>query len=384
MEQLVRIADVLDWSADDASSYNLAIAILKEMTGAVLAPTFLLDASASELILLGDDEFSRMSPDFATMPAWMHIRQPWVNEREWPVSVRDHVTDSAWTLLPQDFRDWFGECGVVLSLHTDGAHLGAILLCFDEEYRLAPETASFLAAAGRILGAYLHVQRVRLRDRELGVLQERRRIGDELHATLSQDIAALGLAIESLKLDLDEDWQRCPNRERRASMKTVDSMICALKTELRQQMLSLRADSDLGGRPLIDEISARVTTFENATCVKTGIEHSKLTACPVPLSVTSQLIRVLQESLNNVQVHAHASHVVVRLHEAERVVRLEVEDDGCGFRSDTVPENRLGLRIMRERLAQVHGTLQIDSELDRGTVVIAEVPVAGGHEVAVL
>jgi hypothetical protein len=77
MEQLVRIADVLDWSADDASSYNMAIAILKEMTGAVLAPTFLLDASATELVLLGDDEFSRLPSDFATMPAWMHIRPPW-------------------------------------------------------------------------------------------------------------------------------------------------------------------------------------------------------------------------------------------------------------------------------------------------------------------
>jgi NarL family two-component system sensor histidine kinase LiaS len=307
-----------------------------------------------------------------------------VNGQEWPVSARDHLNDDAWKLLPQDFRDWFGESGVVLSLHVDDAHVGAILLCFDEDYRLNPETASFLAAVGRTLGAYLHVQRVRSRDHELGVLQERRRIGDELHANLSQDIAALGLAMESFRLDLEEDWKHCENRERQASMESVQLLVSALQTELRQQMLSLRADADLGERPLIDGVSARVRTFGHSTCIRTAVEHTKLTDCPVPLSVTSQLIRVLQECLNNVQLHACAASVTVRLHQAERIVRLEVIDDGCGFSMEDVPESRLGLRIMRERLAQVHGVLRIDSQLAQGTSVMAEVPLSGGREVAVL
>ena len=108
MEQLVRISDVLDWSAENAASYNLAIAIVKEMTGAALAPTFLLDATATELVLLADDEFSRLPPAFETMPAWMHVRQPWVNSQARPSPHRgrrrfhiEHRTD--------DTRD--GPCG---------------------------------------------------------------------------------------------------------------------------------------------------------------------------------------------------------------------------------------------------------------------------------
>ncbi len=104
----------------------------------------------------------------------------------------------------------------------------------------------------------------------------------------------------------------------------------------------------------------------------------------MPLSVTSQLIRVLQESLNNIQVHAQATHVTVSLHEAQKLVRLEIADDGCGFSPDEVSDTRLGLRIMRERIAQVRGTLTIQSEPGAGTRVIASVPVDSGREVAVL
>ncbi|WP_188042929.1 sensor histidine kinase [Changpingibacter yushuensis] len=384
MEQLVRISDVLDWSAENAASYNLAIAILKEMTGAVLAPTFLLDATATELVLLADDEFSRLPPAFETMPAWMHVRQPWVNSQEWPVSAADHLTEEAWTSLPDDFREWFGESGIVLSLHTDGTHLGAILLCFDGPFQLTPELACFFANVGRILGSYLHAQHIRARDREIGALQERRRIGDELHAGLSQDIAAIGLSLEGLKLDLAEDWKQCKGGKTSVSLENLDSIVGVLKTELRQQMLSLRADADLGARPLIDEVTSRVRTFAHTVCVTPSIEHTQLTTYPVPLSVTSQLIRVLQESLNNIQVHAQATHVTVSLHEAQKLVRLEIADDGCGFSPDEVSDTRLGLRIMRERLAQVRGTLTIQSEPGAGTRVIASVPVDSGREVAVL
>ncbi|MDR2566830.1 MAG: ATP-binding protein [Bifidobacteriaceae bacterium] len=96
----------------------------------------------------------------------------------------------------------------------------------------------------------------------------------------------------------------------------------------------------------------------------------------VPLEVTTQLTRVLQEALANARIHSVAGRVVVRLAASGTRVRLEVEDDGSGFDPDAVPDTRLGMVIMKERMAQVGGELSVRSSVGHGTLVTAEAPFA--------
>src|SRR3989442_4539237 len=87
------------------------------------------------------------------------------------------------------------------------------------------------------------------------------------------------------------------------------------------------------------------------------------------------LFGIDQEALGIVGKHSKAKQVRVRLMRADGVVRLTVSDDGIGF----VPgrggdSGGVGLVNMRERVRQLDGTLELESEPGRGTIVRAEVP----------
>jgi signal transduction histidine kinase len=101
--------------------------------------------------------------------------------------------------------------------------------------------------------------------------------------------------------------------------------------------------------------------------------------CDLPSDVHVALYRITQEALNNVVKHARASEVeaslrCTSLREAEDgekrdVVELQVSDDGCGFDPSSIPPDRLGLGIIRERAEAIGATLEIESEADCGTVI---------------
>ena len=90
------------------------------------------------------------------------------------------------------------------------------------------------------------------------------------------------------------------------------------------------------------------------------------------------LFRVTQEALTNIQRHAGATWVELRLVFAEGAVGLSVQDNGRGFETDAIsrdPKRGIGLRNMRERLASIGGSLLLQSEPGL-TVVTANVPQA--------
>jgi signal transduction histidine kinase len=100
----------------------------------------------------------------------------------------------------------------------------------------------------------------------------------------------------------------------------------------------------------------------------------------MPRSMETALFRVLQESLTNVHRHSKAAHVTVCFrHQFEKVI-LEIRDDGCGIEGErlarlreTSAETGVGLAGMRERMHELNGTLEMESE-GRGTTIRAVVP----------
>jgi signal transduction histidine kinase len=99
------------------------------------------------------------------------------------------------------------------------------------------------------------------------------------------------------------------------------------------------------------------------------------------------LLRTAQEALANVAKHAHANRVGLTLSYMEDQVTLDVRDDGIGFETVNGSEPRrprddgggFGLTAMRQRVEDVAGTLEIESERDGGTAISASVPaVAAG------
>jgi signal transduction histidine kinase len=101
-------------------------------------------------------------------------------------------------------------------------------------------------------------------------------------------------------------------------------------------------------------------------------------------AVQMQLLRIIQEALTNARKHARAQHVQVKLGLADGAVEAIVADDGQGFDPAQVAGDgqRFGLRFMRERAAEVGGTVEVRSAPGRSTQVVVRVPRNGAPAAA--
>ena len=99
-------------------------------------------------------------------------------------------------------------------------------------------------------------------------------------------------------------------------------------------------------------------------------------AIMVTKNVGDQVLRILNEALGNVVRHARAGEVVVGLSSGSGMLSLRVEDDGCGFDMRTLPAEKMGLRIMKERASKVGGKLVVASVPGEGTSLVADIPLS--------
>ena len=372
-DDLVRINDMLTWSPDYRHSFVRACNLIGELVGASIAPAYIIDESGTLLVLVTDEPTAaRLGEEYRTMPVVPHVRPPWVNPGEWPVQAKEILGTEAWRILPESFTAWFGETGIVASIHADGRHLGAVLLCFEGDYTLGAATRSWLRAACRILGSAIYRWQAAAREREIGALQERRRLAEELHDDISQQVASIGYRVDGALLAADKGDTTLVGQD----LRDLNEQVMGLKRSLRHQMLGLRAESMMGDGSFLASIREQLDHFRGQFDLPVEF------ICPwgdaadrIPLEIATQLLRVLQEGLANAYRHSHATHVAIRLFGTSTKIRLEIEDDGIGFDPSGVPESRMGVRIMRQRLEQIDGSLELSPASPRGTVLIAEAPV---------
>ena len=84
--------------------------------------------------------------------------------------------------------------------------------------------------------------------------------------------------------------------------------------------------------------------------------------------------------MNNVRKHAAARSVTVRLIVSHPDLIIRIEDDGRGFdvknrMAEALDEKRMGLRSMQERIRLLNGRFDIQSQINRGTRIVAHIPV---------
>lgn len=95
-------------------------------------------------------------------------------------------------------------------------------------------------------------------------------------------------------------------------------------------------------------------------------------------AAATNLFRIIQEALNNIEKHARATEARIRLLEEDKLLRLEIADNGCSFHPDHAREahknGHLGLVGMRERAEMMGGSFEIHAQPGHGTTVRAAVP----------
>jgi len=202
--------------------------------------------------------------------------------------------------------------------------------------------------------------------------EERRRVARDLHDSTGQTLAALKMSVAVLEQRL---------RENQSTSEAL-SEIAALADQALQE---IRTTSYLLHPPLLDEagFTSAAQWYVDGFAKRSGIKLKFDFTTPLerlPVAIETALFRVLQESLTNVHRHSRAREVSIRFqHQAETVV-LEIRDYGRGIPMERLNELRetssetgVGLAGMRERLNELNGKLEIESDA-HGTSLRAIVP----------
>jgi signal transduction histidine kinase len=194
---------------------------------------------------------------------------------------------------------------------------------------------------------------------------ERRRLALELHDETGQALTSILLGLKAIGGAKTKEEAESAEADVRTLVVQALQDVRALAVELRPSALD-----DFGLGPALERLAQ---TFAERSGVAASVEASLEERLPSEVETT--LYRVVQEALSNIVKHAGATHVSVIVARRERSVVAIIEDDGVGFAPDGVREDALGLLGMRERLALVGGTLEIESADGTGTTVAAQVPV---------
>ncbi len=197
--------------------------------------------------------------------------------------------------------------------------------------------------------------------------EERRRIQRDLHDGLGPVLASMRLRLEAC-LDAAQD----ENNPMAGELERLYELVGQATGDIRRLVYDLRPPvlDQLG---LVPALRQHCERFSRETGVEVGFEAEAGLTIPTAAEVT--LLRVAQEALLNVQKHALASRVDVRLGWHEGWLGLEIRDDGVGFEANG-RSNREGTGIgsMRERAELLGGTLRVAGHPRGGTEVVVRIP----------
>jgi len=267
------------------------------------------------------------------------------------------------------------QCIAVIPLIARSNVVGVMSVATRQQRSLGEREVNLLMAIGAWAAVTIENANLHRQARRVAVLEERERIGMDLHDGIIQSIYGVGLALDYARIAIDDD----PEDAKEKIEQSIEALNATIR-DIRSYILDLRprqfhgADLLQGLHRLIDEFRANA----NAEVTLRGPENG---LSDFPSRSATALFHICQEALANVAKHSHASCVDIRLWTAGDRVLLEVADDGRGFDPRKM-KTALGhgLSNMRTRARKVGGDIEITSAPDDGTSVLAWVPRHGGPD----
>lgn len=269
-------------------------------------------------------------------------------------------------------------------LRAKGRTLGVLTVRSCDPHHFVIQDVELLTSIANFLAAALENARIRAQMRakieeltaevELAaIVQERHRIGREMHDGLAQTLGLLNLQIEMVKIAAKTgNWSAAEDE-----LATLDTYLKNAYADVRQALSGLRQAAQQGDTflsSLREYVAAfgRMSNLEAVLSTDNGDEPGCL-----PALTEVHLQRVIQEALTNVRRHASASKVEVRIASNGDGWAVRVIDDGVGFDTERAlggGNGGYGLQTMRERIESVGGRLSVRSKLGEGTQVAITVP----------
>jgi PAS domain S-box-containing protein len=253
------------------------------------------------------------------------------------------------------------EAMIALPMIVNDDIIGGIAMSFPKPLKITDQEREFLQTLGLQAAQALKRALLNERTQEMAAIQERQRLAQDLHDSVSQALFSATTIAQAVPLT----WQKNPQKAMEQLLQVVQINRAAMG-EMRILLLELRPQAIIKTplnnllQHLIDAAKGRAVIEAELTTEGTEYE--------LPEDVHVALYRIAQESVNNILKHSHASEFSILLHYEPDQVTLRVKDDGQGF--DTRQSTSgMGLNNLRERAEEISAPLTLTSTLGSGTIV---------------
>ncbi len=182
-----------------------------------------------------------------------------------------------------------------------------------------------MASIASWTGTAVENVKLNVQGRRLAILEERERIGMDLHDGIIQSIYAVGLTLEHARLLMGENKDQAHKRINQA----IDDLNSTIR-DIRTYILDLRP-RQLKEENLIEGLQRLATELRVNTLLEVNLKGSSEGLDKLPDADAIALFHICQEALANVAKHSHARRVEIFLWHTDERVMLEIHDDGLGF-----------------------------------------------------
>jgi two-component system sensor histidine kinase DevS len=258
---------------------------------------------------------------------------------------------------------------ICLPMRSGQKIMGVMNVAMRNDDPIDEPSVQLLEAVATWAGLAIENARLHENARRLAVLEERDRIGMDLHDGIIQSIYGVGLSLDNALHTLDEDSDIAKVRIK----ESIEGLNQAIR-DIRAYILDLRP-RQLGNDGLMDGLKRLVTEYRAHTFAEVSLTGPKGGLNHLPQTNSLALFHICQETLANAAKHSGAKRVEINLWATSDRVMMEIHDDGKGFDLEKMAMTiGHGLSNMQTRARSVGGEVDITSVIGDGTTILAWVP----------
>lgn len=349
-ERTRELQALLDVTATANSSLELeemlerTLDLIIVLAGAARSGVILLDEETGELIPITLRPAREVAPgDLAQMLS----------------ACRSVIASDRMMYVAPDLENGLSEPGALLPLKSRRGSLGVLVIIGPQGGEFSQAWLALFQSIADQLSIAVENARLFKKHEQMAIAAERNRLARDLHDAVTQTLFSSSMIAEALP----RIWERNPD-EGRCRLDELRQLTRGALSEMRTLLVELRpaalADTDLS-----DLVGHQVNAFSARTRIL--VEYERNCVHNPPVDVKEAFYRITQEALNNINKHAEATLVKVRLDCHPDWGELLIQDNGIGFDPQSPTHEGLGIGIMNERARSIGSQIEIRSRLHGGT-----------------
>ncbi|MDP2659198.1 MAG: GAF domain-containing sensor histidine kinase [Dehalococcoidia bacterium] len=347
-----------------------ALEIVLRITGAEGGQILVIEEESQELVSMARrgiaSEAFQKAPRFSLGEGLPGL----VAQSGEPVLVGDIARD------PRFLRTQMGSSGfhsyAGTPLKSKNRVVGVMEVASPDPLRISSESLILLAGIGNQIGVAIENARLMERMRYLATLEERDRLGREIHDSFAQTLGYLNMQSRAIEILLVQG----KHEQALTDLRQMGEGVRGAFTDVREAIFSLRTSlqSDQGLLSTLQDYFKEFTRNSGISVVLEAAPGREIRLSP---AVQVQLMRIVQEALTNTRKYANATRTMVKVEKRNGSMLLSVDDNGQGFDLAGYQgrkQMRFGLSIMKERAESVGAIFSVQSQPGQGTRVTVELP----------